>query len=769
MENFFQQITSELQIKIDQVKATVVLLDGGATVPFIARYRKEATHSLNDTQLRIIEERLYYFRELDARKESILKTIKSQDKLTSVLKLAIQSAETKTKLEDLYLPYKPKKQTKGQLAIQANIEPLADLLWSNPTLDPETEAKNYINPEKEYPDCQAVLKGAKFILIERFSQATELIGKIREFLTHHAVITSCAVEKNKAGKGKKYDNYFAFHEKIKMIPSHRILALLRGRKENALTLSITLPNLQPDTTHPCQEMIADFWQWTNQNRSADAWLEDVLQWTWSIKISPHMETDLISQLRIRAEQEAIHVFSNNLKDLLLTAPAGTRVTMGLDPGLRTGVKVAVVNQTGQLLNYDTIYPHVPHNRKSEAQGQIIKLILKHQVELIAIGNGTASRETERFIAELASQFPHLTFNFVIVSEAGASIYSASQLAAEEFPDLDVVFRGAASIARRLQDPLAELVKIEPKSIGVGQYQHDVNQVQLSRSLNATVEDCVNAVGVDLNTASPALLNRIAGLSNTLAHNIVQWRNEHGVFLNRQQLMSVPQMGQKSFEQSAGFLRIQNAKNPLDTSAVHPEAYSIVEKMAAHCKKSIEDIIGEKTILDSLSADLFINDTFGLPTIIDILSELKKPGRDPRPEFKAITFTEGIETIADLKLDMILDGVISNVTNFGAFVNIGVHQDGLIHISSLAQRFVKNPRDIVKTGEIVTVKVISIDCEQKRIGLSMKLDNKHAIEPKPLKKKYTPAHTTQQKKTPIKKEKKQGTFAELFENAKKLRR
>ncbi len=767
MEKIFQQIRSELNIQLNQVSATVNLLDDGATVPFIARYRKEITQSLNDTQLRTIEERLYYLRELEERKKSILKAIEGQGKLTEALKSMIQEASTKTKLEDLYLPYKSKKQTKGQLAIEANIEPLADLIWSNPTLDPKIEAEKYLNPDKGFTEVSMVLEGAKFILMERFSQPATLVGEIRDFLSSQGIIKSTVIEKNKDNKGKKYTNYFDFKERLTSIPSHRILALLRGRKESVLTLSITLNNLEENTPHPCQQMVADYWKWENQNRTADTWLAEVIQWTWTIKLLPRMETDLISQLRLRAEQEAIQVFSNNLKDLLLTAPAGTRVTMGLDPGLRTGTKVAVVDNTGKLLSHDTIYPHVPHNRTSEAQGILIKLILKHNVELIAIGNGTASRKTERFISELATQFPHLKFNSVIVNEAGASIYSASQLASDEFPDLDVVFRGAVSIARRLQDPLAELVKIEPKSIGVGQYQHDVNQTQLSRSLKATVEDCVNGVGVDLNTASSALLNRIAGLNNTLANNIIQWRDDNGLFSNRQQLMLVPQMGTKSFEQAAGFLRIPNAENPLDASAVHPESYSVVESISKHCERPIQQIMGDEALLGTLAAEKFINETFGLPTVIDIISELKKPGRDPRPEFKAIVFKEGVESIEDLKSGMILEGVISNVTNFGAFVNVGVHQDGLIHISSLSQKFIKDPREIVKAGDIVTVKVVDIDVERKRIGLTMRLDKAPETNTQPVTQKPKKPQPKFQK--PMPKKEKHGTFAELFSNAKKIRR
>jgi len=772
MDSISQQIARELNVKSSQVNATVKLLDEGSTVPFIARYRKEMTGSLDDSQLRLLEERLRYLRELEERRNTILSSIKEQKKLTPELEKDIRTAQTKTQLEDLYLPYKPKRRTKGQIAIEAGLEPLANKLLENPSLVPEQVAEEYLNLDHNVNDVKAALDGAKYILMERFSESAELLGKVRSFLWEHARLSSRVV-KDKKEQAKNFSDYFEYDELLKRIPSHRMLAVLRGRKEGFLQLSLTLSDEDEKTVHPCQAMIANVWNIEFANRPADHWLSEVVRWTWRIKLLPHMENDLLNQVRQSAEDEAIKVFSGNLKDVLLSAPAGQKATMGLDPGLRTGVKVAVVDPTGKLLEYTTIYPHAPQNRTAEAQGLLVKLILKHQVSLIAIGNGTASRETDRFIISLIKQFPKLNIKKMVVSEAGASVYSASELAAKEFPDLDVVFRGAVSIARRLQDPLAELVKIEPKSIGVGQYQHDVNQSRLARTLEATVEDCVNAVGVDINTASSALLRRVAGLNVTLAENIVKWRDAHGAFKNRKQLMNVDRMGSKSYEQSAGFLRICNGENPLDSSAVHPEAYPVVERIADMSNHNVLALIGDESLLSKLQAADYTDSTFGLLTVLDIIYELKKPGRDPRPEFKTATFQEGIETIRDLKVNMMLEGVISNVTNFGAFVDIGVHQDGLVHISSLCNRFVKDPRDIVKAGDVVKVKVLEVDVERGRISLTMRFDD--GALPVKVKKPYKDSRKKQSpstKSNDTRKEKKparQGTFAELFAHAKQLRK
>ena len=789
MESIFQKIATELNVKTNQVNVAVTLLDEGATVPFIARYRKEATGSLDDTQLRKLEERLYYLREMEERRTTILKSISEQEKLTPALEAAIKNAETKTVLEDLYLPYKPKRRTKGQIAIEAGLEPLADELSANPEQVPEKIAEGYVDAEKGLPDIRSVLEGAKYILMERFSELAELVGSIRDFLWQEARLSSRIV-KGKEKEAKKFHDYFQYDEPLKKVPSHRALAILRGRKEGFLQLSLTLLNGDDkNTAHPCEAMIAEAWGIVNKNRPADAWLSEVVRWTWRIKLLPHMETDLIGRIKESAEQEAINVFSINLKDLLMSAPAGPRVTMGLDPGLRTGVKVAVIDGTGQLVDHTTIYPHAPQNRTAEAQGQLAKLILKHGVDLIAIGNGTASRETDRFVIELIKQFSQLAISKAVVSEAGASVYSASELAAREFPELDVVFRGAVSIARRLQDPLAELVKIEPKSIGVGQYQHDVSQTHLARSLDAIVEDCVNAVGVDINTASSALLRHVAGLNSSLADNIVAYRNKNGAFDQRSQLLEVGRLGNKAFEQSAGFLRIMNGSNPLDSSAVHPEAYPVVEQIATRNSKNIKSIIGDQPFLAGIQAENFTDEQFGLPTVNDIIKELQKPGRDPRPEFKTASFKEGIETIRDLAPDMMLEGVITNVTNFGAFVDIGVHQDGLVHISQLSSSFVKDPRTVVKTGDIVKVKVLEVDIDRCRITLSMRKDQSNAVSGRKTtgeqqskaggetqqhysKRNSAGKHRTDSKHNQRQKPDKpvkQGSFAELFVNAKKIRK
>ncbi len=782
MESLFHQIAKELNIGTQQVSATVALLDDGSTVPFIARYRKEATDSLDDTQLRKLEERLHYLRELEDRRTTIINSIKDQDKLTPALEKSILNAETKTALEDLYLPYKPKRKTKGQIAIKAGLEPLADTLLNDRSLNPETEAEKYLNQEHNISDVKVALEGAKYILMERFVESAELLGKVRRFLWDNSYLSSRLVTDKKMDKKKeaqKFSDYFSYNELLKRVPSHRALAVLRGRKEGFLTLSLSLPGIEVTDTHPCQSMVADHWNIHNEGQPADLWLSEVVRWTWRIKLLPQMETDLIGDVRQSAEDEAIRVFAENLKDLLLASPAGPRVTMGLDPGLRTGVKVAIVDATGKLTDHTTIYPHAPQNRTTEAQGLLVKLILKHQVELVAIGNGTASRETDRLMSDLMKQLPKLSLKKIMVSESGASVYSASELASKEFPDLDVVFRGAVSIARRLQDPLAELVKIEPKSIGVGQYQHDVSQSHLARTLEATVEDCVNAVGVDINMASTALLRRVAGLNTTIAENIVKWRDTNGVFINRSQLLNVERMGNKSFEQSAGFLKIMNGENALDSSAVHPEAYTVVEKIAEKKQCKVEELIGDTTFLANVKAADFTNDAFGLPTVIDIISELKKPGRDPRPEFKTANFREGVEAISDLKPDMVLEGVISNVTNFGAFVDVGVHQDGLVHISSLCNHFVKDPRKVVKAGDVVKVKVLEVDADRRRISLSMRLDeaafkdksapaSKKAASKKPTNRKQA-KNVRHKKSQESKKPEKVGTFADLFANAKQLRK
>ncbi len=791
MESIFQRIATELNVKEQQVSAAVQLLDEGATVPFIARYRKEVTNNLDDTQLRNLEERLRYLREMEERRDAILKSITEQDKLTPELEKAIKQADTKTRLEDLYLPYKPKRRTKGQIAIEAGLEPLADALYNDPTLTPETEAARFVTTEAEgdqvVADVKAALDGAKYILMERFSEDADLIGKLRDFLWQEGILSSKVVA-GKEQEAAKFRDYFEHNEALKSVPSHRALAIFRGRKSGLLQASVIIEGTEDRTvTHPCELTIAAHWGVEDQGRAADRWLKETVRWTWRVKLLPQLETELLGRIREAAEEEAIKVFSKNLGDLLLTAPAGPRATIGLDPGLRTGVKVAVIDGTGKLVDHTTIFPHVPHNKWTESLGSVAKLVLKHNVELIAIGNGTASRETDRFAAELIKQFPKLNLTKIIVNEAGASVYSASELAAREFPDLDVSFRGAASIARRLQDPLAELVKIEPKAIGVGQYQHDVNESHLARSLESVVEDCVNAVGVDVNTASSALLTRVSGLNATIAANIVSYRDEHGAFANREQLKKVSRLGEKTYEQCAGFLRIMNGDNPLDRSAVHPEAYPVVENIAAKFTRDVRGLIGDSLFLRSVKAADFIDDKFGLPTVTDIIKELDKPGRDPRPEFKTAKFQEGVEDIKDLKLNMELEGVISNVTNFGAFVDIGVHQDGLVHISALSDKFVKDPREVVKAGDVVRVKVLEVDVERRRIALTMRLSDdantmagdqsaptaRERRQPrgeKPAHGRKPEARSGHTSKPNRGKENAAGgSFADLFANAKKLRK
>jgi len=705
-------IAKELQVATQQVEAAVKLLDSGDTVPFISRYRKEITQGLDDTQLRTLEERLHYLRELAERRTAILSEIESQGKLTPELQAAIQAADNKARLEDLYKPYKPKRRTRGQIAIEAGLQPLADQLYADPTLVPETLALEFINAEHNITDTKAALEGARYILMERFADDANLIGVLRELYWQHGVLTS-QVKTGKEQEGQKFTDYFAFAEKVNIVPSHRALAVLRGRNEGFLQITL-------EADYPFETDVATHFAISSAGRPADAWLLEVVKWTWQIKLKIQLEVELITRMRELAEQQAIAVFAANLRDLLMMAPAGMKTTMGLDPGFRTGVKVIVVDGTGKFLQYATIFPHAPQNQWAAALQTLAQICKTCNVELVSIGNGTASRETDQLVAELMTQQPELRLTKIVVSEAGASVYSASALAAEEFPDLDVTFRGAVSIARRLQDPLAELVKIEPKSIGVGQYQHDVNQTQLGRSLEAVVEDCVNNVGVDVNTASTALLSRVAGLNQQLAGNIVSYRNQHGIFSNRDVLKQVSRLGPKAFEQAAGFLRIMGGENPLDSSAVHPESYSVVSKILVQTNKSIREIIANKEVLTKLEPKAFVDDKFGLPTVVDIIKELEKPGRDPRPEFKTAQFQAGVNTLKDLKPDMILEGVVTNVANFGAFVDIGVHQDGLVHISALANKFVKDPRDVVKTGEIVKVKVLEVDLARKRISLSMRL-------------------------------------------------
>ncbi|MFA0812428.1 Tex family protein [Microbulbifer epialgicus] len=722
------RIAEELNVRPQQVTAAVSLLDEGATVPFIARYRKEVTGALDDTQLRNLEDRLRYLRELEERRAAILKSIDEQGKLSPELAQQINSADTKNRLEDLYLPYKPKRRTKGQIAIEAGLEPLADALINDPSLDPAVEAQQYLNTDSEdtslqVKDIKAALDGAKFILMERFAEDAELLGKLRDFLKRDGQVKSKLLD-GKEEEGAKFRDYFEYAEDWSKVPSHRALAIFRGRNEGILAISVGLPEEEgasPTAGHPCETMIARHFDISDEGRAADKWLGEVVRWTWRIKLLTALETDLLGGLREKAEEEAIKVFSRNLKDLLLAAPAGQKATIGLDPGLRTGVKVAVVDATGKMLDHTAIFPNPPQNRHQESAAVIAALCNKYNVGLIAIGNGTASRETDKFVGETIKQYK-LSAQKVVVNEAGASVYSASEFAAREFPDLDVTIRGAISIARRLQDPLAELVKIEPKSIGVGQYQHDVSQTQLARSLDAVVEDCVNGVGAELNSASAPLLAKVSGLTASIASNIVSYRDQNGAFKNRKQLMEVPRLGPKAFEQAAGFLRINNGDNPLDKSGVHPESYIVVKRIAEKSSREINSLIGDSAFLRRLNPADYTDEKFGVPTVTDIIAELEKPGRDPRPEFRTARFEEGVEEIKDLRPAMVLEGTVTNVTNFGAFVDIGVHQDGLVHISALSEKFVKDPHEVVKAGDIVKVKVMEVDVARKRIGLSMRLSD-----------------------------------------------
>ncbi len=726
------RIAEELGAREAQVKAAVELLDGGSTVPFIARYRKEATGMLDDAQLRTLEERLGYLREMEERRTTILESIRSQDKLSDELEAQIMAADTKARLEDIYLPYKPKRRTKAQIAREAGLEPLADQLLGDPNLTPEAIAATFADAEKGVADASAALDGARAILVERFSEDADLIGGMREEMWSRGQLGS-KVRAGKETEGAKFADYFDFSEPFTKMPSHRILAMFRGEKEEILDLNFDPEPVPPGATPPkgpglYEQRIARRFNIADRGRPADKWLNDTVRFAWRTRVQSHLGVDMRMKLWQAAEQEGVRVFASNLRDLLLAAPAGTRATMGLDPGYRTGVKVAVVDATGKVAATSTIYPHEPQRRWDEALAVLARLCRDHNVELIAIGNGTASRETDKLAGELIKIAPQLKLTKIVVSEAGASVYSASAYASQELPELDVSLRGAVSIARRLQDPLAELVKIDPKSIGVGQYQHDLAEGKLSRSLDAVVEDCVNAVGVDVNTASAPLLARVSGINETLAKNIVQHRDSNGPFRVRKALHDVSRLGPKAFEQCAGFLRIPNGDDPLDASSVHPEAYPVVRRIVQAAKADIKTLIGNAPVLRGLQPKTFVDDTFGLPTVTDILRELEKPGRDPRPAFKTATFMEGVEKISDLKPGMVLEGVVTNVAAFGAFVDIGVHQDGLVHVSAMSKTFVKDPREVAKPGDVVRVKVLDVDAPRKRISLTMRLDDEVGAKP-----------------------------------------
>ncbi|MBS9905738.1 RNA-binding transcriptional accessory protein [Vibrio alginolyticus] len=767
-----RMIAQELNVRPEQVNAAVTLIDDGNTVPFIARYRKEVTGGLDDTQLRTLDSRLSYLREMDDRRQTILKSIQEQGKLTPELEQEIAQADSKTRLEDLYLPYKPKRRTKGQIAIEAGLEPLADQLWNHPQTEPESEASKYLDADKGIADTKAALDGARAIIMERIAEDANLLENIRNHLNRNAELVSRVVE-GKEQEGEKFKDYFNHNEPLSKVPSHRALAMLRGRNEGFLTLAMNADPEQEEGARQsyCETIIADNYGVTLSSAPADTWRKQVICWAWRIKVSMHMETELMGAMKERAEIEAIEVFATNLKDLLMAAPAGPRATLGLDPGLRTGSKIAVVDSTGKVLATETIYPHPPQKQYDKSAQIVDQLVRKYNVDLIAIGNGTASRETDSFVADVIKR-GNLKVQKIIVSEAGASVYSASELAAKEFPNMDVSLRGAVSIARRLQDPLAELVKIDPKSIGVGQYQHDVSQSMLAKRLDAIVEDCVNAVGVDVNTASAALLTRVAGLSSTIAQNIVDFRDENGRFEARTTLKKVPRLGPKAFEQCAGFLRIMDGKNPLDASAVHPEAYPVVKAISEKNNKDIKALIGDSSFLKGLHAVDYTDDNFGVPTITDIIKELDKPGRDPRPEFKTATFAEGVNSVSDLEPGMILEGVVSNVANFGAFVDIGVHQDGLVHISALTDRYVSDPREVVKAGDIVKVKVMEVDVQRKRIGLSMRMNDEPGQDNRSQRSSAAPRRNDQpQRRQPRRDDSSSnsamgGAFAAAFAKAKK---
>ncbi|MCG6863130.1 MAG: RNA-binding transcriptional accessory protein [Chromatiaceae bacterium] len=721
MNKIAEIISRDLQVRTEQVSATIRLLDEGATVPFIARYRKEVTGGLDDVQLRELHQRLAYLRELEDRRATVLGTIEGQGKLTDQLRADIEAADTKQRLEDLYLPYKPKRRTKAQIAREAGLEPLADALLTDPVQEPESLAQGFVDAGKGVADVAAALEGARQILMERFAEDPQLSGRLRTLLWEQGILISRVID-GKEKEGSKFSDYFDYAEAVRKIPSHRALALFRGRNQGVLFLELTAGN-SDDPDAVCRHMIAERFGIRDLGRPADPWLKETVRKAWRIKLLTRLDLDIKSSLLEAAEEEAIRVFATNMKSLLLAAPAGRLPTIGLDPGLRTGVKVAVVDGTGRVAATDTIYPHVPRNEWDRAIARLATLAKEHGTKLISIGNGTASRETDKLARELIRKHPELGLRSLVVSESGASVYSASEYASAELPDMDVSLRGAVSIARRLQDPLAELVKIEPKAIGVGQYQHDVNQSQLSRTLEAVVEDCVNAVGVDLNTASVPLLARVSGLNRTTAENIVHLRDAQGAFANRRQLKQVPRLGDKAFQLCAGFLRVPDGDEPLDASAVHPEAYPVVRRILTKAGKGIRELIGDSDALRHLNPAELTDDKFGLPTVKDILAELEKPGRDPRPEFRAAEFLEGVETLADLTPGMVLEGTVTNVTNFGAFVDVGVHQDGLVHISALADRFVKDPHQVVKTGDLVKVKVMSVDLERKRIALSMRLGDR----------------------------------------------
>ena len=722
MTSIAEQIAQELSVNTSQINAAINLIDDGATVPFIARYRKEATQGLDDNHLRHLEQRLTYLRELNDRRQVIMANIEQQNKLTPQLSKKLQAADNKTRLEDLYLPYRPKRKTKGQMAITAGLEPLANKLFTQWQLKPEQEATAYLNVEQGYTDEKQVLDGVSYILIERMAEDADLLQKLRRHLLKQAHLTSSVV-KAKQAEATKYRDYFDHSERLNKVPSHRALAMLRGRNEGFLQLAINVDPQQQDISYSsAEQIITDHFQLNLTQQAAAAFLTKVVQWAWKLKFSSSLETELLGQLRDRAEAESITVFADNLKDLLLAAPAGAKVTLGLDPGMRTGCKIAIVDATGKLLQTVTIFPHAPQNNWEKSKRTLVNLCKQHKVELVAIGNGTGSRESDKLVAEAIQEIENNKPNKLIVSEAGASVYSASEFAAKEFPELDVSLRGAVSIGRRLQDPLAELVKIDPKAIGVGQYQHDVSQSKLSQSLDNVIEDCVNAVGVDVNSASAALLTRVAGLNKTMANNIVAYRDEHGRFNNRKSLKKVARLGPKAFEQAAGFLRIRDGENPLDGSGVHPETYPVIDNIIKQLNANVEMILGNNEKLQQIDITQLIDDKFGEVTVKGIVDELEKPGRDPRPEFKTATFKEGINTINDLEVGMVLEGVISNVANFGAFVDVGVHQDGLVHISSLTNKFVSDPREVVKAGDIVKVKVTEVDPQRKRISLTMRLDD-----------------------------------------------
>jgi protein Tex len=768
-----EKIAQELNVQAMQVKAAVQLLDEGATVPFIARYRKEATFGLDDIQLRALEQRLSYLRELEDRRAVIIKSIQEQGKLSPELLKSLQVVANKTELEDIYLPFKPKRRTKGQMAIEAGLEPLADQLFTQRELDPESTAQGFINADAGIADSKAALEGAKYILMERFAEDAILLQKIRQYLTKNAHIRSQVVP-GKESEASKYNDYFSHSEVLMNTPSHRALAMFRGRNEGILQVSMDADPQQDESIRSshCEHIIADHLGLNLGAKAADNWLGSVVQWTWRIKILLHMETELFGTLREKAEQDAITVFAKNLGDLLMAAPAGPKITMGLDPGLRTGVKVAIVDGTGKVLATSTIFPHVPQNQWDKSLRTLASLSMQHKVQLISIGNGTGSRETDKLVTELMKVHPELKLSKMVVSEAGASVYSASELASDELPDMDVSLRGAVSIARRLQDPLAELVKIEPKAIGVGQYQHDVSQSNLGKSLNAVIEDCVNAVGVDVNTASSALLSHVSGLNRTLANNIVQFRDRNGAFKSRKNLLEVERLGPKAYEQAAGFLRIMNGLDPLDASAVHPEAYPVVQSIVKSTAVAVNDIVGNSDVLKNLKASDFVTEQFGLPTVTDIINELHKPGRDPRPEFKTANFNEDVHELSDLKIGMILEGVVSNVANFGAFVDVGVHQDGLVHISAMTDKFISDPREIVKAGDIVKVKVMEVDVARKRVSFTMRLNDTAPVSApssqskentkKPVHSKSSTQHKPQVTANPLM----GNAFAEAFAKAKK---